>query len=276
MSHPLLIIGLLCAVLAGIGRVKCAEFYTEKPAFMEPCQIYEPGFTNCSTRSVQKFMDNVIKGEIPEILETFGPIDPMKQDQLVFEQDNSDVTTISADITDLLISGFGKMMIKESKVSKKDFSWQTKIFLPRLRLDGQYKMVGRILLLKLSGAGKIYIEIDNLDILMHTKTHLYEKGGFTFYNVTSVKVQLNMTGVHSQLDNLFNGRSKEVERSTNQFFNDNWRDFFEALRPLVVQTVERTLQDLLGKLFHLIPANFFVSDIPTSLNLYGRKTQMIT
>jgi len=52
---------------------------------------------------------------VPEIEESFGPIDPMRQEQLVFKQDNSDVATLSANLTDMLIRGFGKMLIKESK-----------------------------------------------------------------------------------------------------------------------------------------------------------------
>lgn len=39
----------------------------------------------------------------------------MRQEQLVFKQDNSDVATLSANLTDMLIRGFGKMLIKESK-----------------------------------------------------------------------------------------------------------------------------------------------------------------
>ncbi|XP_034660714.1 uncharacterized protein LOC117896484 [Drosophila subobscura] len=272
------IIGLLlCAgmlQLLLLDGSHCVAFYTEKPSYIESCRIYEPAFTNCSTRSIQRFMNQVIKG-IPEIDESFGPIDPMKQDQLVFQQDNSDIATISANLTDMLIRGFGKMVIKESKVSKKDFSWLTKIYLPTMRLDCKYQMIGRILLVPLRGGGDMFLEIDDLNILMSTKTHLYEKGGYTFYNVTSTRVKLDVGKVKTHMGNLFNGQSKEVERGTNQFFNDNWRDLFEALRPLVAETVERTLLKLLQKLFNLIPANFFVEDIPNSLTLYGRKTQMI-
>ncbi|XP_070137589.1 protein takeout isoform X2 [Drosophila bipectinata] len=156
------------------------------------------------------------------------------------------------------------------RVSKKDFGWQTKLFLPKMRLDGRYDMAGRILLIPLSGSGKIFIEIDDMDILLITKTRLYEKGGFTFDNVTSVRVQqLNLTRVRTYLDNLFNGRSKEVERSTNEFFNENWRDFYEALKPLIIETVENILYDVMSTVFHLIPANFFVEDIPTPQQLYG-------
>ncbi|XP_017145092.1 uncharacterized protein LOC108157504 [Drosophila miranda] len=250
--------------------VAAVAYYTEKPSWLPSCRIYEPGFTKCSTNSVQKLLDQMNRG-IPEVVESFGPFDPMRVRDIVFKQDNNEVATIRANLTELVVKGFAKTKVKESRVSKKDFSWQTKIYLPKMRLDGKYQMAGRILLIPLSGSGNIFIEIEDLDIMLLTKTQLYEKGGFTFDNVTSVRVQLKLSRVHTELDNLFNGRSPEVERSTNQFFNDNWRDFYEALKPLIVETVENILFDVMSKVFHLIPANFFVEDIPTPQELYGSK-----
>ncbi|KAH8358406.1 hypothetical protein KR093_000043 [Drosophila rubida] len=263
-------IGLFCGLLAMFAcNAVAVEYYTEKPSFLPSCRIYEPGFTKCSTNTIQKLVDQLQVG-IPEIIEKYGPWDPMHIRDIIFKQDNVEVATIRANLTEVVVTGFSQIKIKESRVSKKDFSWQTKIFLPKMRLDAKYKMEGRILLIPLSGAGNIFIEIENVDILMYTKTQLYEKGGFTFDNVTDVQVRLNMSRVRTQLDNLFNGRSKEVERSTNQFFNDNWRDFYEALKPLIVDTVENILKDIMGAVFHLIPANFFVEDIPTPQQLYGK------
>ncbi|XP_043655028.1 protein takeout [Drosophila teissieri] len=250
--------------------VSAVAYYSEKPAFLPSCRIYEPGFTKCSTNTIQKLLDQLNIG-IPEVLERFGPFDPMRVRDIVFKQDNNEVATIRANLTDLVVKGFANTKVKESRVSKKDFGWQTKIFLPKMRLDGKYEMAGRILLIPLSGSGKIFIEIDDLDILLLSKIRLYEKGGFTFDNVTSVRVQLNLTKVRTYLDNLFNGRSKEVERSTNEFFNENWRDFYEALKPLIVETVENILYDVMSTVFHLIPANFFIEDIPTPEQLYGSK-----
>ncbi|KAH8311346.1 hypothetical protein KR044_005735 [Drosophila immigrans] len=273
-SNRIGLFGGLLAIFCWIGvafNVAAVEFYTEKPSFLPSCRIYEPGFTKCSTNSIQKLIDQLHVG-IPEIVEKYGTWDPMYVRDIEFKQDNVEVATIRSNLTNVVIKGFSKTKIKESRVSKKDFHWQTKIFLPKMRLDAKYKMQGRILLIPLSGEGNMFIEIENLDILLLTKTRLYEKGGFTFDNVTAVQVRLNMTRVRTQLDNLFNGRSKEVERSTNQFFNDNWRDFYEALRPLIVDTVENILKDIMSAVFHLIPANFFVEDIPTPQQLYGKAT----
>lgn len=266
------LLAILCLNEIAMDRslVSAVAYYSEKPAFLPSCRIYEPGFTKCSTNSIQKLLDQLNIG-IPEVLERFGPFDPMRVRDIVFKQDNNEVATIRANLTNLVVKGFANTKVKESRVSKKDFSWQTKIYLPKMRLDGRYEMAGRILLIPLSGSGKIFIEIDDLDILLLTKIRLYEKGGFTFDNVTAVQVQLNLSKVRTYLDNLFNGRSKEVERSTNEFFNENWRDFYEALKPLIVETVENILYDVMSTVFHLIPANFFVEDIPTPQQLYGPK-----
>ncbi|XP_017845369.1 uncharacterized protein LOC108601904 [Drosophila busckii] len=267
--YSLVIFAIIC--LNGVAfniNVAAVEFYTQKPAFLPSCRIYEPDFTNCSTHSIQKLIDQLSIG-IPEIVQSFGPFDPMHVRDIIFKQDNNEVATISANLTEVVVKGFSKTKIVESRVSKKDFNWQTKIYLPKMRLDAKYVMAGRILLIPLSGAGNIFIEIEDLNILMLTKTTLYEKGGFTFDSVTAVRVHLNLTRVRTHLSNLFNGRSKEVESSTNQFFNDNWRDFYEALKPLIVDTVQNIMYEIMSKVFHLIPANFFVEDIPTPQQLYG-------
>ncbi|XP_067619302.1 protein takeout [Eurosta solidaginis] len=264
--------GLLIVVLACVTGVCSLDYYAEKPSYLQTCRINDPEFVKCSTASIQKLMDQLSIG-IPEITEVIGPFDPLKTKEIQFAQDNQGAVQLRANLTNMIATGLSKLVIKESRVSKKDYSWETKIYIPKLRLDGHYKMAGKILLIPLNGAGRMFIEIDKLNILMRTKTRLYEKGGFTFYNVTKIRIDLNPGGVKTNFENIFNGNSKEVERSTNLFFNENWRDFFEALRPLVTKTVETTLLDILQKLFNLIPANFFVEDIPTSEQLYGKKKE---
>lgn len=41
--------------------------------------------------------------------------------------------------------------------------------------------------------------------MLYTKTHLYEKFGHIFYNITDTVVDFNITGLKLRLDNLFDG-----------------------------------------------------------------------
>ena len=56
-------------------------------------------------------------------------------------------------------------MCYDFRVSKKDFSWLTKIFIPKFRLEGHYKMDGRVLLLPLNGEGHFFIEIGKNNVV---------------------------------------------------------------------------------------------------------------
>lgn len=44
-----------------------------------------------------------------------------------------------------------------------------------------------------------------MDIILKTKTHLYEKDGHVFYNITGTQVDYKLDGLKLRLDNLFDG-----------------------------------------------------------------------
>lgn len=47
--------------------------------------------------------------------------------------------------------------------------------------------------------------VENMDITLKTKTHLYEKDGHVFYNITGTSVDYKLDGLKLRLDNLFDG-----------------------------------------------------------------------
>lgn len=135
-----------------------------------------------------------------------------------------------------------------------------------------------------------------MNIVMITKTHLYEKGGHVFYNVTSTKIDYTIDGLKLRLDNLFEGvkvlgeifdakliqlfdiffhwcvsicNIPSTEDSTNQYLNDNWKPVSDALKPIIAKTIEDILLVMLNKVFHFVPADFLISDIPRPSQLYG-------
>lgn len=44
-----------------------------------------------------------------------------------------------------------------------------------------------------------------MDIILRTTTHLYEKDGHVFYNITGTQVDYTLDGLKLRLDNLFDG-----------------------------------------------------------------------
>lgn len=45
-----------------------------------------------------------------------------------------------------------------NSVSPKDYSWDTRFSLPKMRIEGNYHMQGRILVIPLNGHGRCFFE----------------------------------------------------------------------------------------------------------------------
>lgn len=52
------------------------------------------------------------------------------------------------------------------------------------------------------------------------------------------------------------------EDSTNVYLNENWKPVSEALKPIISKTIEDILLDIMQKIFHQIPGDYFVADLP--------------
>ncbi|XP_055384363.1 circadian clock-controlled protein daywake-like [Condylostylus longicornis] len=223
------------------------------------CEIKKPEFAKCLTESIQGLFNNIENG-IPGFT-AIKSFEPFTLNKIRIAQGHSEAVNINIDLSKLKLHGLTKIIVKECKVSSKDFSWKTTLLLPKMKIESDYELEGRVLLIPLNGKGKMTLDISNFNAVLYTKTKLYEKVGFTFFNVTDTKIDYNLNGFQSYFTNLFGG-NKDLEESTNLFFNENWMMVAEALRPILTQTIQDVLLDTLQKIFHYIPAKFFVYDIP--------------
>ncbi|XP_062701149.1 protein takeout isoform X4 [Aedes albopictus] len=236
------------------------EKFDVKPAFIKTCRFSDADFVACSTESVQGLFDKLVTGI--EGLEHVGTIDPMKISKIRILQGDGPVS-VNASLSKVVVTGFSNTKISIHSVSSRDFSWETHIRLPKMRIEGSYHMQGRILVIPLNGHGKCWFEPSDMDIIMKTTTSLYERDNHVFYNVTATKVDYTISGLKLHMGNLFEG-VKVLEDSTNQYLNDNWRPVSEALKPIIAKTIEDILLAIMQNIFIQLPAEYFVADLPRS------------
>lgn len=55
------------------------------------------------------------------------------------------------------------------------------------------------------------------------KLNRFKRKGNEHYKVNFLQIEFNIGGASVRLDNLFNGREKELSDSINTFINENWR-----------------------------------------------------
>lgn len=251
-------LSVIVVLLVQLGLFCSANEFTEKPEFIKTCRFTDPDFVACSTEAVQGLFDKLVTGI--EGLEHVGTIDPMKISKIRILQGDGPVS-VNASLSKVVVTGFANTKVVRNVVSNKDYSWETHIRLPKMRLEGSYHMQGRILVIPLNGHGKCWFEPSGMDIVMKTTNLLDIRNGHVFYNVTNTKVDYTINGLKLHMGNLFEG-VKVLEDSTNQYLNDNWRPVSEALKPIIAKTIEDILLAIMQNIFNQIPADFFVADLP--------------
>lgn len=134
---------------------------------------------------------------------------------------------VNASLTNVTVVGFGNSQILLNTVDPVKYDFYTKLRLPKIRIEGNYNLLGRILLIPLRGKGKCWFEasmlhfgfgndfwiycwfflnfLEDLDIAVNSDVDLYNKDSFKFYNVTGVHVKYSIGGLKLYMGNLFDG-----------------------------------------------------------------------
>lgn len=98
----------------------------------------------------------------------------------------------------------------------------------------------------------------------------------TFADVQKVKVSFREIGIFKiKLNNLFGGNA-ELESTAHTLFNENWRQFYEILRPAAEQSIEAIMLDRVKKTFDYVPATYLIQDFHWAINVYWKQTNMNT
>lgn len=106
-------------------------------------------------------------------------------------------------------------------------------------------------------------------MLINIQLKLRDEHGYTFSDIDKLHLEITeVGGFRVHFNNLFNGQ-KVLEDSTNTVFNENWRDFYEILRPAITQAVQAIMKDRLTKAYGYVPANYFIANIPSAAEYSG-------
>ncbi|EDW81394.1 uncharacterized protein Dwil_GK11044 [Drosophila willistoni] len=245
---------LLFSIITIVGASK---YLAERPSYLTPCVTGDSGFNKCLASNFQTLFHQWKDG-IPGT-NTVGSLDPLFIKRVKFTQDPQRSIALNADLHDVYVTGGSQSVVKEARYDADRHVAKAVVFIPFLRFAYDYKVKGHVVALNLNGHGKGFFELQNAEVIFVLSVTPDVQGDVSFAKVDSMKVSFHKIGnFHIQLDGLF--EDKELERSANMLFNDNWREFYEVLRPAAEQTVEGVLLDRFRKTFNYVPANYFIKD----------------
>ncbi|KAK9892733.1 hypothetical protein WA026_021924 [Henosepilachna vigintioctopunctata] len=119
---------------------------------------------------------------------------------------------------------------------------------PVLRLEANYEMNGRILLLPIQGTGLCNITLINTAINHTLHTEMIQKKKKDFLNIKEYTVTLRPEKVIFHFDNLFNG-DKRLGDEINRVMNENQEEVFADVRSGYERSFGLIFQDLANRVF---------------------------
>lgn len=93
---------------------------------------------------------------------------------------------------------------------------------------------------------------DDNEITMKILTKKVEKNGKGYMQIEKSRLTYTTEKVLFDFTNLFNG-NKVLGDTTNRFFNDNWMQIHEELRPKFYEAIASIYETLINKAFGMIP-----------------------
>ncbi|XP_016938254.4 circadian clock-controlled protein daywake [Drosophila suzukii] len=241
-----------------LAAAEGAKYLAEKPDFLTPCIVGDPSLNACLTSNFQTFFRQWKDG-IPGN-NAVGSFDPLYIKRVKFAQDANRAIALNADLKEVYVAGAGQAVVKESSWDQSHYVAKALISVPKLRFNFQYKVKGHVVALNLNGHGNGYFEAENALIYLELAVKPLTTADGVFADVQSVKVSFReIKQFRIKLENLFGG-NKDLEDTAHTLFNENWRDFYEVLRPAVEQTVSGVLLDRFKKTFIYVPATYLIKD----------------
>ncbi|ALC47748.1 CG2016 [Drosophila busckii] len=214
------------------------------PDFVKICYRDSPDINTCARESFNTLKPRLMKG-IPELF--IPPMEPLVVPEIKMDQDSGAIYLHSI-YKNMKITGMSKHTLNDLTITPSNLKFMVSMTFPKLHLESQYSIKGKIMMMPLMGDGHCTIDISNLSMKTELFGQEYQKNGATYLKIKDIKVKYELSTVHMHLDNLFNG-DKALGDRMNTFLNENWKSLAEEVRPLMTKALIDILRASIDKLF---------------------------
>ncbi|KAL7728543.1 hypothetical protein ACLKA6_012548 [Drosophila palustris] len=244
MEQKWLITIVLMGLMLQATQTIAAPSLKPLPAFVKVCHRDSPDLNTCARESFESLKPRLMNG-IPELF--IPPMEPLTVPEIKMDQDSGAIFLHST-YRNVKITGMSRHKLNDLKIDPSQLKFMVSMTFPKLHLDSQYNMKGKIMMMPLLGDGQCFVDLTNLTMYTEMFGEEYTKDGAIFLKIKDIKVKYELQSVHMQLDNLFNG-DKALGQRMNDFINENWKSLAEEVRPLMTNVLVDILRASVDKLF---------------------------
>ncbi|XP_071440004.1 protein takeout-like [Hetaerina americana] len=232
----------LVATLALLSVVNSRKL----PSYVKICKRTDKNLNKCLMEAVAQIRPYLLKG-IPEF--KIPPYDPLEIPVVTLSQ-GSGAVSYNATFKNLKAYGAKDAVVKDVRLDLDNLKLEFDLLFPSMHLESEYDVDGKVLVVPVKGNGPSNSNFTNTETNIKLFGQFEIKDGKKYISLKEREVDLSIGDAKLYFGNLFNG-NKELGDSTNQFFNDNWRDIVKEIQPVVEETISTIIHEIVRKVFEL-------------------------
>ncbi|XP_069702792.1 protein takeout-like [Periplaneta americana] len=249
----------LLLLIAGVWHDAVGEKTRYKlPETFKRCRRNDPDLNTCLYEAIRDAITQMKEG-IPEL--GLMPLDPLVISNIKVEEGVGRPVTMSLNLKNATLHGLGNIDLSAVRADLDNRKLEFEASVPETHIDADYTMNGRFLVLPMNGEGKCSLNLTQYNTTVKLHAEPLTKDDEVYWDVTEFDVHVESLQLFQvRFENLFNG-NKTLGDNTNRVLNENWKEFFEELRPTLHDTFGGLFKKLCNVIFHKVPErDIFLED----------------
>lgn len=212
------------------------------------CHKSDKAFPECLAKNIQ-FAITTLNKPTPELgLTTFDPLDIPE----LYIGEGKGPVNVAQHFKNVQLHGLTNAKVLKANIDFKKNVLTATSLNPELRLQGDYTMKGRVLLLPIVGDGPCNVTLVNMKINHVLKMEKVQRKGKTYLRAIDYKTTMNPEKVVFKFDNLFDGQ-KELGDNINKVLNDNNQEVFNDVKEGYEKSFALIFLDLANRVMPKVP-----------------------
>lgn len=215
------------------------------------CPSEDKALGNCLRDAFNSYVPQLATG-VPE----YGvpPCEPLYIPTISIKQSAGPITVTSS-YTDVSVRGPSKMQVKNVEVDSRKHKVIASLYIPELRMKGNYNLKGQLFMLPIEGDGIFHAKYGNINaivtIILGRKRRVNSVDALA---CKSLEVKFNIGNASMKLENLFGGDG-ELGNAMNKFLNENWEKLSNELQAPMEKALQDVLKPLADHAFSILDAD---------------------
>ncbi|XP_069685817.1 protein takeout-like [Periplaneta americana] len=241
------LVQIVCLVL-----VACTATFVDSkklPPSFKTCPRDAPNLDECTRAAVEDALTKTLYKGDPSL--GILPLDPLAITTLAIGRGTGSVN-IDITFNNLKVYGLKNLSVAKFHHNVEEYTITAEAIVPDLRLEGDYDMEGKILLLPVTGKGKSTISFSDLKAVVKLVGEPFTKNNQKFIKITVFDVQMFPKKMQMHFDNLFNG-DQALGKTMNKLLNDNWEIVMADMRPGIEAALEQVFTTISNQIYTNVP-----------------------